>query len=233
MWSNRTWMFCSICFSIVVSIAVSYFLHGTDRFVSHYGIVSVRIIRSYENNLLWARRGDQSTNRFSRGNRNSIWKRIRGLSFFLMENVHFDINMYSHTLMQRKYPSNVLIQIYWLEFYLHPCSIFFWTTLTISIYNFCRKDIKTRGRHNTNQSALLANQPIPTISLHSHVYYLPPLQGKTHITPRHSKFPCVSEGKFKLNWWPPRRSRRRPNNGGYGEFPHPCCHRGIGKTGIM
>ena len=50
-------------FSIMEPGAVSYLCHDTKRFVTHDGMLSVKIIRIQENNLCRLIRGDQLTNR--------------------------------------------------------------------------------------------------------------------------------------------------------------------------
>ena len=64
----------------MVHRAVSYFLHGTHNFVSNYGMVSVRIMKSYENKLWGVRLGIQRDKKVYRGNTNEICKRISGKS---------------------------------------------------------------------------------------------------------------------------------------------------------
>ena len=51
-----------------------------DRVVTHDVMVSVRIIIIQYNNLWGVRRGGQRTNRVSGGDRNGIWKWIRGIA---------------------------------------------------------------------------------------------------------------------------------------------------------
>ena len=60
-------------------VAVLYFRSSTERVVTHNGMLGVRIIIIQDNNLWGVIRGGQSTNRFSRGNIDGIWKRVRSI----------------------------------------------------------------------------------------------------------------------------------------------------------
>ena len=83
-WSNITWI-CVASYSIIMPISVSSFLRGIARFVSHDYMVSVRSIQIQENNFWVVRKGGQSNNRVSIGNRDGIWKRIRGIEGYFVQ----------------------------------------------------------------------------------------------------------------------------------------------------
>ena len=59
--------------------AVSSSRPATARFVTHDGMLSVRIIVIWFNKLWGIGRVVQHTNRFFGGDRNGIWKRVRGV----------------------------------------------------------------------------------------------------------------------------------------------------------
>ena len=50
-----------------------------ERIVANDDMLSVRIITIWFNQLCGIGRGGKFTNRFTRGNRNGIWKKIRGI----------------------------------------------------------------------------------------------------------------------------------------------------------
>ena len=59
--------------------SVSSFPPSTSRVVTNDGMVSVRIIIIQKNKLWGVRRGGQINSIVFRGNRNGIWKSIRGI----------------------------------------------------------------------------------------------------------------------------------------------------------
>ena len=60
-------------------VEVSSFPLFTSRVVTNDGMVSVRIIIIQKNKLWGVRRGGKINSIVSRGNRNGIWKSIRGI----------------------------------------------------------------------------------------------------------------------------------------------------------
>ena len=65
-------------------VSVSYCRPTTERVITCDGMLSVRIVIIQDKNLWGVIRGGQLTNRVSRGNRNVIWKCIRGLSGYFV-----------------------------------------------------------------------------------------------------------------------------------------------------
>ena len=59
--------------------AVSSFPSIMEMVVTHYGMLSVRIIMFHDKKLWRVRRGGKLTNIVSRGNISGIWKGIRGV----------------------------------------------------------------------------------------------------------------------------------------------------------
>ena len=81
-------VFSVVSYYFMASRSVSIFLRRMARFFSCGGMVSIMILITQENNLLGFRRGSQSTNIVSRGNRNSTWKRISGIAgYFVWSNI--------------------------------------------------------------------------------------------------------------------------------------------------
>ena len=82
MWGNRTLYFCRIFFIVLLTEVSS--VHPTlDTHIYINNIESIRIIRRKE---IWqTRRGGQSTKRIFRGNRDSIWEQIWGISGSFMQ----------------------------------------------------------------------------------------------------------------------------------------------------
>ena len=91
-------------------VAVSSSRPAMARVVTHDGMLSVRIIRICFKKLWGIGKGGQRTNRFSRGNRNGSWKRIRGIPGFFRFGGDYhqwewegDSNMGYHNQLRRDY----------------------------------------------------------------------------------------------------------------------------------
>ena len=69
--------------------AVTYFILGTDIYISIDGMVSSRIIRTQYNILRGVRKCSTITNIVSRGNRNDSWELIWGIEVSFVWYVNF------------------------------------------------------------------------------------------------------------------------------------------------
>ena len=90
--------------------------------------------------------------------------------------LNFKIIMYPHALRWGKPPTTTSTRIFRIDFPVHPSWIFFWTTLTIFIYDFFGQNNITRGKAQ-RPSACSYTQP-------AHPHEIAPLPYLQLITTR-------------------------------------------------
>ena len=118
-----------------------------------------------------------------------------------------------------------LLQPLWIDFTLHPRPTL-WNSM------FIGRDNRTRIKAQF-QSYWYDPQPS-----HTHGIASPPhLPHITHQYKWHNELhqftsPCADGGVFRFIWWPTKRSRRRPRNGGSGTLPYPFWIQGRVHTSI-